>query len=34
MDLTPWRGLRVASVVVAVLAIALYFSLWQLASPG
>jgi len=34
MDLTPWRGLRVASVVVAVLAIALYFSLWRLASTG
>jgi len=34
MDLTPWRGLRVASVVVAVLAVALYFSLWRLASPG
>jgi len=34
MDLTPWRGLRVASVVVAVLAVALYFSLWRLASTG
>ena len=34
MDLKPWRGLRVASVVVAVLAVALYFSLWRLASPG
>jgi SSS family solute:Na+ symporter len=34
MDLTPWRGLRVASVVVALLAVALYFSLWRLASTG
>ena len=31
VDLTPWRGLRVASVVVAVLAVALYFSLWLVA---
>ncbi len=31
VDLTPWRGLRVASVVVAVLAVMLYFSLWLVA---
>jgi SSS family solute:Na+ symporter len=30
VDLTPWRGLRVASVVVALLAVALYFTLWLL----
>ncbi len=34
VDLTPWRGLRVASLVVAVLAVALYFSLWRLARPS
>jgi SSS family solute:Na+ symporter len=31
LNLTPWRGIRVASVTVAVLAVALYFSLWLLA---
>jgi SSS family solute:Na+ symporter len=31
VDLTPWRGLRVASVVVAVLAVVLYFTLWLVA---
>jgi uncharacterized sodium:solute symporter family permease YidK len=34
VDLTPWRGLRVASVVVSVLAVVLYFSLWRLAHSG
>jgi SSS family solute:Na+ symporter len=34
VDLTPWRGLRVASVVVSILAVVLYFSLWRLAQPG
>ena len=31
VDLTPWSGLRVASVAVALAAIALYFALWRLA---
>lgn len=34
VDLTPWSGLRVASVVVAVAAILLYFALWRLARAG
>jgi uncharacterized sodium:solute symporter family permease YidK len=34
VDLTPWSGLRAASVLVAVLAVALYFSLWRLARSG
>ena len=34
VDLTPWRGLRAASVVVSVLAVVLYFSLWRLAHSG
>ena len=31
VDLTPWSGLRVASVAVALAAIALYFALWRVA---
>jgi SSS family solute:Na+ symporter len=31
VDLTPWPGLRLASVAVALAAIALYFALWRLA---
>ena len=31
LDLTPWGGLRVASAMVAVMAVVLYFSLWLLA---
>jgi SSS family solute:Na+ symporter len=34
VDLTPWSGLRVASIVVAVAALALYFGLWRLARIG
>jgi SSS family solute:Na+ symporter len=34
MDLTPWSGLRVASITVAVAAVALYFGLWRLARAG
>jgi SSS family solute:Na+ symporter len=34
MDLTPWSGLRLASVVVAVAAIVLYFALWRLSRAG
>ncbi|MEY4006002.1 MAG: hypothetical protein RLZZ221_2098 [Verrucomicrobiota bacterium] len=31
VDLTPWSGLRVASIVVALAAIGLYFALWRVA---
>ncbi len=34
MDLTPWSGLRVASVTVAVAAVVFYFALWRLARTG
>ena len=34
VDLTPWSGLRVASVAVAVAAIVFYFALWRLARAG
>lgn len=34
VDLTPWSGLRVASVIVAVAAVVLYFALWRLARAG
>lgn len=34
LDLTPWSGLRVASVAVAVAAVLLYFALWRLAHAG
>ena len=34
VDLTPWAGLRVASVAVALAAIAFYFALWRLSGSG
>ena len=34
VDLTPWSGLRIASILVAAGAIVLYFSFWRLARAG
>lgn len=34
VDLTPWSGLRIASILVAAGAIVLYFALWRLARTG
>jgi SSS family solute:Na+ symporter len=34
VDLTPWRGLRVASLLVALGAIVFYFALWRLVRAG
>jgi SSS family solute:Na+ symporter len=34
VDLTPWSGLRVASVAVALAALIFYFALWRLSGGG
>jgi SSS family solute:Na+ symporter len=34
VDLTPWSGLRMASVAVALAAIIFYFALWRLSGAG